>query len=132
MGDTGIAWATLPNSECDPEIQASNYADYIDQAAPWLTSHRASMQGRRSMRHHQTPMGTMQSPNVMAAEISQRTSWCRIAVFGNALPLRSSPLVSIEEYSMIDLLSMGRLEAGFVVGGGPEYYNLALGADRSA
>ena len=28
---------------------------------------------------------------------------------------------------MIDLLSGGRLEAGFVVGGGPEYYNFALG-----
>jgi len=65
-------------------------------------------------------MGTMPSPNVIAAAISQRTKNRRIAIFGNALPLRSTPLVSLEEYSMIDLLSNGRLEAGFVVGGGPE------------
>ena len=123
MGDTGIAWATLPNSECDPEIQASNYRDYIDQAA---LADELGFDGVTVNEHHQTPMGTMPSPNVIAAAISQRTKNCRIAIFGNALPLRSTPLVSIEEYSMIDLLSNGRLEAGFVVGGGPEYYNFAL------
>ena len=68
----------------------------------------------------------MPNPNVMAAAIAQRTSRARIAVFGNALPLRSTPLASIEEYTMIDLLSNGRLEAGFVVGGGPEYYNFSI------
>ena len=123
IGDDKIAWTTLPNSECDPEIQASNYRDYIDQAA---LADELGFDGVTVNEHHQTPLGTMPSPNVMAAAISQRTTRCRIAIFGNALPLRSTPLVSIEEYSMIDLLSKGRLEAGFVVGGGPEYYSFAL------
>jgi len=36
--------------------------------------------------------------NVMAGAIAERTTRARIAVFGNALPLRSTPLSSIEEY----------------------------------
>jgi alkanesulfonate monooxygenase SsuD/methylene tetrahydromethanopterin reductase-like flavin-dependent oxidoreductase (luciferase family) len=123
LGDSGVAWVTLSNSECDPQIQAANYRDYLAQA---VLAEELGFDGIAVNEHHQTPMGTMPSPNVMAAAISQRTSRARIAVFGNALPLRATPLSSIEEYSMIDLLSNGRLEAGFVVGGGPEYYNFGL------
>ncbi len=123
MGDTGIAWATLPNSECDPQVQAANYRDYVNQA---VLADELGFDGVTVNEHHQTPMGTMPSPNIMAASIIPRTSRARVAVFGNALPLRSTPLVSVEEYAMLDLLSGGRLEAGFVVGGGPEYYNFAL------
>ena len=120
----GVGWCTVSNGECDPVVMAQNYRDYVDQAA---FADVVGFDGVTVNEHHQTPFGTMPSPNVMAAAISQRTERCRIAVFGNALPLRMSPLISIEEYSMIDLLSNGRLEAGFVVGGGPEYYNFALG-----
>lgn len=121
--DYGVGWCTLPNSECDPTVMASNYRDYVDQAA---LADEVGFDGVAVNEHHQTPFGTMPSPNVMAAAITQRTSRARIAVFGNTLPLRSTPMVSIEEYTMIDLLSNGRLEAGFVVGGGPEYYNFAM------
>ena len=127
MGDTGIAWATLPNSECDPAVQAANYDDYVGQA---VLADELGFDGVTVNEHHQTPMGTMPAPNVMAAAISQRTKRCRMQECSASLalvaPLRSTPLVSLEEYSMIDLLSNGRLEAGFVVGGGPEYYNFAL------
>ena len=116
------AWVNLPNSICDPAIAASNYADYIDQAA---LADELGFDGVTVNEHHQTPFG-IPTPNIMAAAISQRTKRCRIAVFGNGLPLRKTPLVSLEEYTMIDLLSKGRLEAGFVVGGGPEYYNFSM------
>ena len=121
--DYGVGWCTLPNSECDPTDMASDYQDYIDQA---VLADESGFDGIAVNEHHQTPFGTMPNPNVMAAAIAQRTSRARIAVFGNALPLRSTPLASIEEYTMIDLLSNGRLEAGFVVGGGPEYYNFSI------
>ena len=124
IGESGVGWCTLPNAFCDPAVMASNYRDYVDQA---VLADEVGFDGVAVNEHHQTPFGTMPSPNVMAAAISQRTSRARIAVFGNALPLRSTPLVSIEEYTMLDLLSNGRLEAGFVVGGGPEYYNFAIG-----
>ena len=121
--DYGVGWCTLPNSMCDPAVMASNYQDYFDQAA---LADEAGFDGVTLNEHHQTPFGTMPNPNVMAAAVAQRTKRARIAVFGNALPLRATPMSSIEEYSMIDLLSNGRLEAGFVVGGGPEYYNFAM------
>ena len=121
--DYGVGWCTLPNSMCDPAVMASNYQDYLDQAA---LADEVGFDGVTLNEHHQTPFGTMPNPNVMAAAVAQRTKRARIAVFGNALPLRATPMSSIEEYSMIDLLSNGRLEAGFVVGGGPEYYNFAM------
>ena len=123
IDEYGVGWCTLPNSMCDPEVMAANYRDYVDQAA---LADELGFDGVTVNEHHQTPFGTMPSPNVMAGAIAQRTSRARIAVFGNALPLRSSPISSIEEYAMVDLLSNGRLEAGFVVGGGPEYYNFAI------
>ena len=123
FNEHGVSWCTMPNSLCDREVMAQDYRNFVDQAA---YADVLNFDGVAVNEHHQTPFGTMPSPNVMAAAIAQRTERCRIAVFGNALPLRMSPMISIEEYSMIDLLSNGRLEAGFVVGGGPEYYSFAL------
>ncbi len=118
----GVGWCLVPNALCDRAEMASNYADYVGQAS---YADELGFDGVVVNEHHQTPFGTMPAPNIMAAAISQRTTRARIFVLGNALPLRATPLSSIEEYSMIDLLSGGRLEAGFVVGGGPEYYNFA-------
>ena len=50
----------------------------------------------------------------------------KIAVVGNALPLYDPPTRVAEEFAMIDNLSGGRLIAGFVVGGGPEYYSFGV------
>jgi alkanesulfonate monooxygenase SsuD/methylene tetrahydromethanopterin reductase-like flavin-dependent oxidoreductase (luciferase family) len=46
----------------------------------------------------------------------------KIAVVGNALPLYNPPTRVAEEWAMIDVISGGRLIAGMVVGGGPEYF----------
>jgi alkanesulfonate monooxygenase SsuD/methylene tetrahydromethanopterin reductase-like flavin-dependent oxidoreductase (luciferase family) len=45
---------------------------------------------------------------------------------GNALPLYDPPTRVAEEFAMIDVISGGRLIAGFVVGGGPEYYSFSI------
>jgi alkanesulfonate monooxygenase SsuD/methylene tetrahydromethanopterin reductase-like flavin-dependent oxidoreductase (luciferase family) len=50
----------------------------------------------------------------------------RIAVVGNALPLYDPPTRVAEEFAMIDVISGGRLIAGMVVGGGPEYYSFSI------
>ena len=120
LADNVVSWGTLPNSACDPERLSRDYGNYIDQAS---LADRLGFDGVAVNEHHMTPFGTMPNPNVMAAAITQRTERARIAVLGNALALRKTPLSSIEEYSMLDLLSGGRMEAGFVVGGGPEFYS---------
>src|SRR5438477_12164765 len=64
----------------------------------------------------------MPSPNVVAGALTQRTKRAKIAVIGNALPLYNPPLRVAEEFAMLDVLSGGRLIAGMVIGGGPEYF----------
>jgi len=65
----------------------------------------------------------MPSPNVIAGALTQRTRRAKIAVIGNALPMYNPPLRVAEEFAMLDVMSDGRLIAGMVVGGGPEYFS---------
>ena len=55
-----------------------------------------------------------------------QTKRVKIAVIGNALPLYNPPTRVAEEFAMIDVISGGRLIAGMVVGGGPEYYSFSV------
>ena len=76
--------------------------------------------------HHYSAYGTMPSPNLIAAALSQKTKRMKIGVLGNILPLRQHPVRVAEEYAMLDCLSEGRLIAGFVRGIPSEYlwYNV--------
>jgi alkanesulfonate monooxygenase SsuD/methylene tetrahydromethanopterin reductase-like flavin-dependent oxidoreductase (luciferase family) len=66
--------------------------------------------------HHQNAYGLMPSPNLMAAALARRTSRAAIVVLGNSLALYNPPLRVAEEFAMLDVLSGGRLVAGFPVG----------------
>ena len=68
----------------------------------------------------------MPSPNLMGAILARQTKRVKIAVIGNALPLYNPPTRVAEEFAMIDVISGGRLIAGLVVGGGPEYYSFSI------
>jgi alkanesulfonate monooxygenase SsuD/methylene tetrahydromethanopterin reductase-like flavin-dependent oxidoreductase (luciferase family) len=76
--------------------------------------------------HHQNAYGIMPSPNLIASILARQTKRVRIAVVGNALPLYDPPTRVAEEFAMIDCISGGRLIAGMVVGGGPEYYSFSM------
>jgi alkanesulfonate monooxygenase SsuD/methylene tetrahydromethanopterin reductase-like flavin-dependent oxidoreductase (luciferase family) len=76
--------------------------------------------------HHQNAYGLMPSPNVIAGALTQRTKHCQIAVIGNALPMYNPPLRVAEEFAMLDVMSNGRLVAGMVIGGGPEYWSYQI------
>jgi alkanesulfonate monooxygenase SsuD/methylene tetrahydromethanopterin reductase-like flavin-dependent oxidoreductase (luciferase family) len=76
--------------------------------------------------HHQNAYGTMPSPNLMGAILARQTKRVKIAVIGNALPLYNPVTRVAEEFAMLDVISGGRLIAGLVVGGGPEYYSFSM------
>jgi alkanesulfonate monooxygenase SsuD/methylene tetrahydromethanopterin reductase-like flavin-dependent oxidoreductase (luciferase family) len=114
------AWVWLPNTHYDPARGHDLYRDYIDTLA---YCDELGFDGICVNEHHQNAYGLMPSPNLIAAALSQRTKRCRIAVIGNALPLYDPPLRVAEEFAMLDVLSGGRLVAGMVVGGGPEYFS---------
>ena len=70
--------------------------------------------------HHFSPYSLMANCNLIGAALSQRTSNIKLAMLGNLLPLLS-PIRVAEEYAMLDVLSGGRLVAGFVRGIPHEY-----------
>jgi alkanesulfonate monooxygenase SsuD/methylene tetrahydromethanopterin reductase-like flavin-dependent oxidoreductase (luciferase family) len=114
------AWVTFPNHHFDPERGHALYNRYLDD----LTyAAQAGFDGLGVNEHHQTAYGLMPSPNLMAGMLVQRTQGLgtRIAILGNALPLRDHPLRVAEEIAMLDVISGGRIISGFVRGIGAEY-----------
>jgi alkanesulfonate monooxygenase SsuD/methylene tetrahydromethanopterin reductase-like flavin-dependent oxidoreductase (luciferase family) len=114
------AWIWLPNQLYDPARGHELYQSYIDTLA---YADELGFDGVCVNEHHQNAYGLMPSPNLIAGALTQRTRNCKIAVIGNALPMYNPPLRVAEEFAMLDVLSGGRLVAGMVIGGGPEYFS---------
>jgi alkanesulfonate monooxygenase SsuD/methylene tetrahydromethanopterin reductase-like flavin-dependent oxidoreductase (luciferase family) len=119
----GPAWVTCPNSLFDPNVGTQIYNRYLDEL---ILAEELGFDGVCVNEHHQNSYGLMPSPNLMASILARQTSRVRIAVVGNALPLYDPPTRVAEEFAMIDCISGGRLIAGMVVGGGPEYYSFSI------
>lgn len=117
------AWVWLPNELYDPARGHDLYQEYINTLA---YAEELGFDGVCVNEHHQNAYGLMPSPNIIAGALTQRTKRIKIAVIGNALPLYNPPLRVAEEFAMLDVLSGGRLMAGMVVGGGPEYFSYQL------
>jgi alkanesulfonate monooxygenase SsuD/methylene tetrahydromethanopterin reductase-like flavin-dependent oxidoreductase (luciferase family) len=108
----------VPSSYFDPQKGSANYAEHLEEMA---YCEELGFDGVVFNEHHYSAYGTMPSPNLIAAALSQKTKKIKIGVLGNILPLRNHPVRVAEEYAMIDCLSNGRLIAGFVRGIPPEY-----------
>jgi alkanesulfonate monooxygenase SsuD/methylene tetrahydromethanopterin reductase-like flavin-dependent oxidoreductase (luciferase family) len=113
----------VPSSYFDPSLGAANYQEHIDEMA---YCEELGLEGVVFNEHHYSAYGTMPTPNLSAAALSQRTKRMRIGVLGSILPLRNHPVRIAEEYAMLDCLTQGRLIAGFVRGVPAEYvwYNV--------
>jgi alkanesulfonate monooxygenase SsuD/methylene tetrahydromethanopterin reductase-like flavin-dependent oxidoreductase (luciferase family) len=121
--DNSAPRTPVPSNYFDPSVGAQNYQEHIDEMA---YCEDLGFDGVVFNEHHYSAYGTMPSPNLIAAALSQRTRRIRIGVLGNILPLRSHPVRVAEEYAMLDCLTGGRLIAGFVRGVPAEYvwYNV--------
>jgi alkanesulfonate monooxygenase SsuD/methylene tetrahydromethanopterin reductase-like flavin-dependent oxidoreductase (luciferase family) len=117
------AWTWLPNSLYDPAHGHELYNRYLDEL---ILADELGFDGVCVNEHHQNAYGTMPSPNLMGAILARQTKRVKIAVIGNALPLYNPVTRVAEEFAMIDVISGGRLIAGLVVGGGPEYYSFSM------
>ncbi len=107
------AWVDLPNDNFDPSIAQQYYGDYLGQmehADSW------GFDGICVNEHHSNAYGLMPSPNLMASILARSTSNAALVVLGNSLALYQPPLRVAEEMAMIDIMSGGRLVAGFPVG----------------
>jgi alkanesulfonate monooxygenase SsuD/methylene tetrahydromethanopterin reductase-like flavin-dependent oxidoreductase (luciferase family) len=117
------AWTWLSNDLYEPEHGNTLYNRYLDEL---VLADELGFDGVCVNEHHQNAYGTMPSPNLMGSILARQTRNVKIAVIGNALPLYNPPTRVAEEMAMIDVISGGRLIAGLVVGGGPEYYSFSV------
>ena len=102
----------LPNRIYEPRVGAELYHRYIDE---WL---HADAMGLDIMlnEHHQTATCLDPAAPIMLGILARETKKARLLILGNPIANRRQPVRIAEEMAMIDNLSRGRLEMGFVRG----------------
>ena len=106
-------WVDIDPKLFDPERAHHMYNESMDGLE------HAAIKGFDAIcvnEHHSNGYGMMPSPNLIASTLARRTSEAMICVMGNSLALYNPPIRVAEEMAMIDVISGGRLIAGFPVG----------------
>jgi alkanesulfonate monooxygenase SsuD/methylene tetrahydromethanopterin reductase-like flavin-dependent oxidoreductase (luciferase family) len=106
-------WVDVPSALFDPAVGHRAYNDYLDELEYAETQ---GFDGICVNEHHQNAYGLMPSPNLMAAALARRTSRAKLVLMGNSVALYNPPIRVAEEMAMLDVMSGGRLVAGFPVG----------------
>jgi alkanesulfonate monooxygenase SsuD/methylene tetrahydromethanopterin reductase-like flavin-dependent oxidoreductase (luciferase family) len=106
-------WVDIPSSLYDPAKGHALYNTYLDELE---YAEELGFDGIGVNEHHANGYGLMPSPNIMAATLSRRTSRAALVVLGNSIALYNPPIRVAEEFAMLDVISGGRLVAGFPVG----------------
>jgi alkanesulfonate monooxygenase SsuD/methylene tetrahydromethanopterin reductase-like flavin-dependent oxidoreductase (luciferase family) len=106
-------WVDIPSALYDPKVGHRIYNEYLDQLE---LADRLGFDGVGVNEHHQNAYGLMPSPNIMAAALARRTRHANLVVLGNSIALYNPPIRVAEEFAMLDVMSGGRLVAGFPVG----------------
>jgi alkanesulfonate monooxygenase SsuD/methylene tetrahydromethanopterin reductase-like flavin-dependent oxidoreductase (luciferase family) len=106
-------WVDVPNGLYDPVKGHQVYNDHLDLLE---YADQLGFDGIGINEHHSNAYGLMPSPNLMAAALTRRTTKAAIVVLGNSIALYNPPIRVAEEFAMLDVMSGGRLVAGFPVG----------------
>jgi alkanesulfonate monooxygenase SsuD/methylene tetrahydromethanopterin reductase-like flavin-dependent oxidoreductase (luciferase family) len=102
----------LPNKHYDPTVGAGLYDMYLDL---WQQADELGLNVMTN-EHHQTATCIVPAVPLIAAVLARTTRQARILILGNPIANRRDPVRVAEEMAMIDNLSKGRLEVGFVRG----------------
>jgi len=106
-------WVDIHSSLFDPRRAHHMYNDFIDELE---FAAECGFDAVCVNEHHSNGYGLMPSPNLIASALARRTSDVALCVMGNSLALYNPPTRVAEEFAMIDVISGGRLIAGFPVG----------------
>ncbi len=101
---------SMPNRYYDPEIGHRLYQDRIDE---WCLADELGLDIMIN-EHHQTPTCVDPAAPIMTGVLARETKNARLLILGNPIANRRQPVRVAEEMAMIDVLSKGRLECGFV------------------
>ncbi|WBL36585.1 LLM class flavin-dependent oxidoreductase [Tepidiforma flava] len=118
-------WVDVDSRLYDPVKGHRIYHDYLD-----LLEFAAELgfDGIGVNEHHANAYGLMPSPALMAATLARRTRDVSIVLLGMSIALYNPPTRVAEEMAMLDVISGGRLIAGFPVGTSMDT-NYAFGAN---
>ena len=115
--DYHSVWVDIPARLFDPMRGHNLYNEFLDELE---FADQMGFDGICVNEHHANAYGMMPSPNLMAAAIARRTTNANLIVLGNSIAMYNPPLRVAEEFAMLDLISGGRLVAGFPVGSSPD------------
>ena len=101
---------SLPNRYYDPKVGADLYHRYLDE---WLIADDLGLDIMIN-EHHQTPTCVDPAAPLLLSILARQSKKARLLILGNPIANRSQPIRVAEEMAMIDVLSRGRLECGFV------------------
>ncbi len=118
-GTTGRRLVDLDstNGDYDPKLGAELYNRYLDEK---IYAEEMGFDALALNEHHSTPFCMGQVTNVEAAILARVTNKAKIVLIGNILPIWDDPLWLAEQLAIIDMISHGRLIAGWVRGTGRE------------
>ena len=106
-------WVDIHSSLFDPRRAHHMYNDFMDELE---YAAECGFDAVCVNEHHSNGYGLMPSPNLIASSLARRTTDTALCVLGNSLALYNPPTRVAEEFAMIDVISGGRLIAGFPVG----------------
>jgi alkanesulfonate monooxygenase SsuD/methylene tetrahydromethanopterin reductase-like flavin-dependent oxidoreductase (luciferase family) len=117
----------VPNNQFDPSKAVAMFKAYIDDK---IYAEQAGFDWIACNEHHMSPYGLMPNPNLVGAVLCHQTKKSGILMSGNIVPI-VNPLRVAEEYAMLDVMSGGRLVAGFMRGIPHEYVAYNVPPDES-
>jgi alkanesulfonate monooxygenase SsuD/methylene tetrahydromethanopterin reductase-like flavin-dependent oxidoreductase (luciferase family) len=103
---------TVPNRLFDPKIGADLYHRYLDE---WALCDELGI-NIMTNEHHATATCADSACTIPMAILARETKKVRLLALGMPIGNRNDPIRVAEEYSMIDVISRGRLDMGFVKG----------------
>ncbi len=107
----------------DKDIASQTYHNHVEE---FQLCEEVGFDGITLNEHHGSPYSLDNSPNVFLAYIAAKTQRLKLAMAGNLLPLHGHPLRVAEELAMLDIITKGRVVAGFVRGIPREYLILPV------
>jgi alkanesulfonate monooxygenase SsuD/methylene tetrahydromethanopterin reductase-like flavin-dependent oxidoreductase (luciferase family) len=114
-------WVDFPQECFDPEKGHALYQRYTREL---LLAEELGFDAIALNEHHNTTYSMMPAVGIRAAYMAALTKRVRLLVAGTPINL-SWPSRIAEEYAMLDVLSNGRMEFGFPLGTGMEYWSNA-------
>ena len=101
---------SLPNRNYDPKKGAALYDRYIDE---WLIAEDEGLEIMLN-EHHQTATCVDPAAPLVLGALARLSRKARLLILGNPVANRRQPVRVAEEMAMVDILSKGRLECGFM------------------